>query len=92
VKADPAACLDVGDAGVLVQQQDQLGALAKLKADGSAAGSLPGVLKEVGGEDWVKRRGRTGHGRDPAETRYGFTFRCPSTYCRTLVRQPLSYF
>jgi hypothetical protein len=92
VKADPVASLDVGDAGVLVQQQDQFGALAKLKANGTAAGGQSGVFKEVGGEDGAKRRGRTGHGRDPAEAKYGFTFRCPSAYCRSLARQPLSYF
>jgi hypothetical protein len=88
VKADSLASLDVGDAGVLVQQHDQFGALAKLKADGSAAGDQAGVLKEVGREDGAKRRGRTRHGRDPADTKYGFTFRRPQPTAARWLANP----
>jgi hypothetical protein len=56
VKADPVTGLDVGEAGVLVEQQDQLGALAKLEADGPPAGGLPGLGEEVVREDGAKRR------------------------------------
>jgi hypothetical protein len=62
VKADPGTGLDIGKARVLVQEQDQLGALTKLKAGGAAAGGLLGLREEVAGEDGAKRRWRTGHG------------------------------
>jgi hypothetical protein len=62
VKADPVAGLDVGEAGVLVEEQGQLGTLAELETDGAAAGGLPGLLKEARREDGAKRRERAGHG------------------------------
>jgi hypothetical protein len=62
VKANPVAGLDVGEAGVLVEQQHQRRALAALETDGAAAGGLSGLLEEVGREDGAKGRGRTGHG------------------------------
>jgi hypothetical protein len=62
VKANEVAGLDAGEAGALVKEQGQLGALAELEADGAAAGGLAGSLKEVHGERRTKRRGRTGHG------------------------------
>jgi hypothetical protein len=62
VKADLVAGLDVGEVGVLMEEQSQLGALAKLETDGAATGGLARLPEEVGREDGAKRRWRTGHG------------------------------
>jgi hypothetical protein len=62
VEADAVTGLDVGKARALVQEQDQLGALAKLKADGAATDGLLGFCEESAGEDGAKRRRRAGHG------------------------------
>src|SRR4029453_10681516 len=56
VKADPVAGLDVAEARVLVEEQDQLSPLAKLETDGTATGGLLGLRAEVGREDGAKRR------------------------------------
>jgi hypothetical protein len=92
VKADLLAGVDVGKAGVLVEEQRQLGPLAELEADGAATGGLPGLLKEVTGKDGAKRRWRAGHGEDPGKPEFALTTCCPSTYFSTTARQPLSYF
>jgi hypothetical protein len=92
VKADPFAGLDVGKAGVLVEEQGQLGPLAELEADGAATGGLPGLLKEVAGKGGAKRRCRAGHGEDPGKPEFALTACCPSAYSSTITRQPLSYF
>jgi len=77
VEPDPGSGLDVGEVGVLVKQQDQFGALAELKADGSAAGGLSGLLKEVGREGGTKGRWGTRHGGDPGRTTSVRAIRCP---------------
>jgi hypothetical protein len=91
VKADPFAGLDVGKAGVLVEEQGQFGPLAELEADGTATGGLSDLLKEVGGKGGAKRRWRAGHGEDPGKPRFARTTCCPSAYFPTIARQPLSY-
>jgi hypothetical protein len=62
MQPDPVAGLDVGEAWVLVEQQDQFGALATLEADRSAAGGSSGFLKEGDREDGTKSRCGTRHG------------------------------
>jgi hypothetical protein len=92
VEADAAAGLDVGKARAPVQEQGQLGALAKLKADGAATDGLLGLGEEIAGEDRAKRRRRAGHDGGPGEREVGLTTCCPSAYSLRVARQPLSYF
>jgi hypothetical protein len=61
VKADLIAGLDAGEVGVLVEEQGQRGALAKLETDSAATDGLARLMEEVGREDGAKRRWRTGH-------------------------------
>jgi hypothetical protein len=62
VESDPVAGFDVGEARLLVEQQNQLRALAELEADGAAACGTSGEFQELGGEDGAERRWRAGHG------------------------------
>jgi hypothetical protein len=50
VEVDLLASLDVGQARLFVQEEDQRGSLAQLEANRPAANGLPGQAEEVRGE------------------------------------------
>jgi hypothetical protein len=65
VKAEPSRRGHVGKRGVLVQQQDEMGALAEMGRRRASAHQAAGLSDEVFGEGWAMAWKRARHGAAP---------------------------
>jgi hypothetical protein len=65
VQADARAGLDVGEQGLLVQEQDQARPLLEVGGGGALADELPGLGQEFVRKAGAVERGRAGQGDDP---------------------------